>query len=74
MKGRSLKGTDEMIKLEAIILECERTGQTPRDVCLFYTGLSVDQYLGREFNRVGFYQYEHQRHNYQKPKINFWEL
>jgi len=70
----SLNGTDYQIKLRAIITECERTGLDPDTVCKFHTGLTEQEYTERPFNRVGFYRFEHERHNFKKPTINFWEL
>lgn len=74
MKGRSLNGTDEQIKLRALITESERTGVHPETICQYNTKMNVDQYLERPFNRLGYYQYQHQMHTYKQARINFWDL
>jgi hypothetical protein len=70
----SLEGTNEQIKLRELINECKRTGIEPETVCKVKTGLSVDEYLKRPFNRLMYYKHRHQLNNWKQPEFNFWIL
>ena len=69
----SLNGNNYQIKCRALITESIRTGIDPDIICKTHTGLEIDEYLERPFNRQAYYEYTRQR-NWQTPTINFWRL
>jgi hypothetical protein len=72
--SRSLEGTDQQIKIKALIVEHKKTGLSIADIVKSQTGLTLYQYLTRPFNRLGYYSWKHQVAKWKYPKINFWNL
>ena len=74
MKGKSLTGSDEQIKINALIVAHKRTGVSIGDICLVNTGMTLYEYLERPFNRLMYGQYLRQQLRWKNPVIKFWEL
>jgi len=70
---KSLNGTPQQIKYHALIAEHKRTKAALAEIVKVKTGLTLNEYLRRPFNMLGFYQWQSER-KWLTPKISFWEL